>query len=398
MKIVTEYVLQENTEEALVGACSSILSRLGAQPELVIVYYTEGHDADGLYSVLKRQFPGCNIHGCSSCQGVMTESGFHSNEGSVIGIWALSDPDGGYCTVAVPMEDDPVSAGKKAVIEALAACGRPGEMPELIWINATPGHEEQVIQGIMEVVGVHVPIAGGSAADNSVAGNWSLLGNDKIYSDGLVISLFYPEVEISYFFHSGYSPTGKTGIVTRANNRLICEIDGQPAAEVYNRWAGSLLDPEILVHGGNVLTDTTLHPLGRHVDSSSAFDHYNLSHPESVTSDGCLRLFSEFHEGERVVLMQGSNSSLINRAGRVAATAMRLRDFGADSISGALVIYCAGCMLTVHDSMDDVAESICEALGGAPFMGAFTFGEQGCIDGAGNSHGNLMISTVIFGR
>ena len=68
------------------------------------------------------------------------------------------------------------------------------------------------------------------------------------------------------------------------------------------------------------------------------------------------------------------------------------------AIAGALVVYCAGCMLTVQDDMARVADVIAEALGEAPFLGTFTFGEQGCFVGGENHHGNLMISVVVFQR
>ena len=35
-------------------------------------------------------------------------------------------------------------------------------------------------------------------------------------------------------------------------------------------------------------------------------------------------------------------------------------------------------------------------LGGIPFIGTFTFGEQGFIPGVGNMHGNLVNSMIIF--
>jgi hypothetical protein len=37
------------------------------------------------------------------------------------------------------------------------------------------------------------------------------------------------------------------------------------------------------------------------------------------------------------------------------------------------------------------------SVGGKPFLGAFTFGEQGCFVGGENRHGNLMIATLVFG-
>jgi len=54
-------------------------------------------------------------------------------------------------------------------------------------------------------------------------------------------------------------------------------------------------------------------------------------------------------------------------------------------------------MLSVRPRLSEVVGKVSAALGGAPFLGTFTFGEQGPILGAGNRHGNLMISCIIFG-
>jgi hypothetical protein len=55
-------------------------------------------------------------------------------------------------------------------------------------------------------------------------------------------------------------------------------------------------------------------------------------------------------------------------------------------------------MLAVREDMDQVAAAIDSAIGQAPFLGIFTFGEQGCFIGNNNTHGNLMISVVVFSR
>ncbi len=61
-----------------------------------------------------------------------------------------------------------------------------------------------------------------------------------------------------------------------------------------------------------------------------------------------------------------------------------------------MIVYCAGCMLTVQNEMDRVVKELNDTLNGSPFLGTFTFGEQGCFIGGENRHGNLMISAVIF--
>ena len=95
--------------------------------------------------------------------------------------------------------------------------------------------------------------------------------------------------------------------------------------------------------------------------------------------------------------MTGTQNSLVERAGRVASLARAAGRMEDGPVAGALMVYCGGCMLSVQDRLHEVVEGVSTALGGAPFLGTFTFGEQGAILGAGNRHGNLMISCIVFG-
>lgn len=46
--------------------------------------------------------------------------------------------------------------------------------------------------------------------------------------------------------------------------------------------------------------------------------------------------------------------------------------------------------------MQEVAQEFYEALAGQPFLGLFTFGEQGRALLGENSHANLMMSIIVF--
>ena len=59
-------------------------------------------------------------------------------------------------------------------------------------------------------------------------------------------------------------------------------------------------------------------------------------------------------------------------------------------------MYCGGCKLAVGEQIERVKESVATSIEGAPFIGCFTFGEQGRLLDR-NRHGNLMISAVVFG-
>ncbi|MEO0544852.1 MAG: FIST N-terminal domain-containing protein [Pseudomonadota bacterium] len=335
-----------------------------------------------------------SVHGATSCMGAMAGDGVTES----IGVFAISDPDGAYGSAMLPYGDDAEKAASDATLAALQAADRIGEKPELIWLSGTPGVEEAVIAGIEAVVGPEVPVIGGSAADNSVSGEWFVFDKSGRSQDGLIVSVLFPSRPVSFAYHNGYAPTAKTGTVTKVEGRRLVEIDHQPALEVYDEWTNGAVGS---VRGNgeaqSILSESTLFPLGRKVAKLGGVTSFLLAHPASACSSGAMELFATVEEGEELTQMSGTESGLVERAGRVASLARSAGHLEQGAISGALMVYCGGCMLSVRHRLDDIVDGVSDALGGAPFLGTFTFGEQGQILGAGNRHGNLMISCIIFG-
>lgn len=395
MKTATAWSISTNTEEAVSTAYAQLERELGGAPDWLAVYASVKHDGLALVDALRNVAPAVPLHGSTSCLGVMTEEGFHAADGVGLGLFGLCDPAGRYGVGAVETERDPRAAGAAAAREAIAAARCDGS-PKLIWLTCAPGFEEEVVQGIEDTVGSDVPIVGGSAADNTVEGHWQQFANDQVYTDGVVVTAMSPLTNVHWAFRSGYYATQQSGTVTDASGRTILTIDNRPAAEVYNEWTNGVVQDSL--GGGDVLGDTTLHPLGRLVMQIGDMTFYRLSHPEAVTPEGGLRLFTKIEVGDEIVLMTGSHSSLVVRVGVVAKSALRSGSISPEQVAGGLVTFCAGCMLTVQDDMEDVVANTRDALGENPFLGAFTFGEQGCFIDGTNYHGNLMISVVVFER
>ena len=397
MRIRTAHATRPVTEAAIEEAYDRLIGDLGTSPDLMLLAYSDRYDPQILADYLKSREAAKAVFGISSCQGVMTEKGIHCVDGYGLGLWGLSDPVGSYGVGMALLSEDSRSQAAQAVLAALDDSGRPGELPALIWLVTSPGEEEAVINGIQDIVGTSVPIIGGSAADNKVSGAWSLFADSHVERQAVVVAVLFPSGTISHWFNSGYSPTEQKGRITKAEGRVIHEIDGLPAAKVYNEWTGGVL-ASVLAEGDSILAQTSLYPLGRSVGYIGGVPYYLLSHPASVTASGRLTLFTDMMEGQEVVLMNGSLNSLISRAGRVAKQAIVREKLSSEVIAGALGIYCAGCMLTVGDRMGEVVDSINESLNGAPFLGVFSFGEQGCLIGDRNVHGNLMISFTLFSQ
>lgn len=401
MKITTAFSVNTDSVLAITQAYQHIKNQLdGSSPHFLIVHSSVTYDCSLLMSTLKQLAPGVPIHGGTSCVGVMTEFGFHngSENGSEksVGLLGVFDPEGSYGVGVASLDTTPRAAALAASQKALDQAKRPGEVPSMVWIMGPPGNEESLLEGIGDFFGPNVPIGGGSSGDNTVAGEWLQFANGEVYKNSIVVSVLFASKGVAFSFHSGYDPTGKKAIVTKGEGRTIHELNHRPAAEFYNEWVDGGISEEV-AHGGNILMKSSLFPLGRVVGLMGETPYYQLSHPDSVTADKSITMFSEIQLNDEVHLMRGSLDSLIHRAERVVKSALRAGDVDPEKIAGAMIIYCAGCMLTVKEKMPDVVESFRSGLGeNIPFLGAFTFGEQGCFLGGENRHGNLMISVLIF--
>ncbi len=397
MEMASAWSIAHDSNVAINEAYSMLRTKLNKQANLIFLYCSAEYDVEEILMEINKLSPDSVIQGGTSCHGVMTEEGFHYDKGFGLGLLGIYDPDGQYGVGSVEISNDAKFAAKTAIGHALEKCDRMGQVPAMVWMTAAPGYEEEIIKGIEEVVGSNVPITGGSSADNTVSGDWKQIANRQVHANAVVITVMFPSINVMFAFHSGYEPTEKVGIVTQASGRLVRQIDYKPAAEVYNEWSGGMIS-EYLGVGGNILATTSLHPLGRVVGNVSGVPYYQLAHPDTVTDGDALSLFANIEEGEHLVFMSGTKDGLVSRAGRVAKASLAVHSTLADQINGSLVVYCAGCMLTVEDRMESVVEGLNDTLKDKPFLGLFTFGEQGCFVGGENRHGNLMISVLTFSQ
>lgn len=394
MLIETAQSRGDTTEDAIAEIADGLGVINRGAPDFVALHFGVGTPADALRVSAKTHLGCTALHGGSSCLGIMTQDGLNIDSGGGVAGLAIWDADGSYGTGSADLGEDAHAAATRATEAALASADRFGEVPEMVWLTVAPGREEQVLAGVRAVVGMETLIVGGSSADNDVSGAWAQFGPEGVHGDGVVVSVLFPSRPITSFYQSGYAPTGKSGIVTAIEGRRLIEIDGAPASAVYNRWTDGAV-PMATDVPVSILSDATLWPLGRVKREVAGVPFHLLAHPAVANPDGSLDLFADLSEGDRIWQMQGTSDSLIARAGRIAAQA---RNNARTDISGAFVVYCGGCMLAVKDQMEEVCAGVNTALGDAPWIGVFTFGEQGVPTGGVAEHGNLMISCTVIAR
>lgn len=376
---------------------------IGPSPDWVIVFYTDSIAPEFAQQAVTTAFPNAAVHGCSSSTAMFGGDGIM--EDPSIGVLAITDPGGAFGTGITSFARlAPADAARRAVEQAIAATGKNGAVPDFIWLSAVPGCEEAIIAGIEQSVGASVPIVGGSAATLNDSGNdpkafkWAghcvVFTRDAVIDDGLLLSVGFVTGRVYHGFFGGYRATEQTGIVTATQGRVLLTIDEQPAAQVYNRWSEGLIASEVL-RNGDVVTQTTMSPIGVTVGHVGTAPLHGLVHPVRV-ENGALRVQAVVPEGSRLTLMTGDQDILVKRTAELVARTRALFNVSTPRAIGGLISYCAACMGPLAERGVEMIDLIRDALGGAPFMGGFFFGEQGRFWDNRNAHANLMVSLLLF--
>jgi hypothetical protein len=395
MDIITRSASHPDTE----GLVAQVRDIFTARNDLsvVIAYFNAKHDPYLIQQSITAAVD-CPVIMASSCKGAFLLDNEHADPQADLVVFAISDPEGAYgvgCAEVSNSGENADEAAQIALTQAIQTSGKPFETPALVWSVMPPGNEESLLEGFAQVIGPNVPVFGGSSADNEVAGNWYQASRERVGQNLVIALAMHPSTPLGFSYSSGYEPTEVELTAQACEARFIGQFDGKSAATRYNEVSNNAVAHAL--QGGNVLGDTTLYPLGRRIPNSVDIPEYLLSHPDAVRADGALSLFSIVEEGQTMTLMQGSIEGLVKRAAMVAKNAIDLLPEG-ETPAGILMIYCAGCMLTVGEAIAEMQSQVQAQFPGLPICAAYTFGEQGCFLDGKNRHGNLMISAVALAK
>ncbi len=341
------------------------------------------HPLGELTRALGEALPGVPFIGVTSCQGLATDRGIVSAGPGLSALWLR----GAGVRFQVTHTD--------ALVRDWGA--RPVGTQRFAMLHATPGDEESLLEQLVPALGPDTQLIGGTAADDDLSGQWGVFASDGFStSKGAVLAVVDWPGRVASSMQSTAMVTPQRGVVTKARGRTIFELDGKPAAEVYNRWLGGALD-RALLEGGTILNLTSLQPLGVY-RQQRGMGSYVLIHPESVLADShALTAFKRVAVGEEVWLMKASRAGLIGRPASVVERLMIDSRLPASQVLGAYLVYCAGCRLTVNEGTSLMLAGFRGAVGHVPFTTAYFFGEQGCSAGGPAEHGNLMTGALLLG-
>lgn len=358
------------------------------QTKIAFLYTSVDCDVEKVLEGAKSELGTAPIIGCTSSAGIIVPEGFISSENGFTGILALGDPDLEVGVAGSAKEKSARETGRKVAKEAMAKVGKKCS-PAYFYMVASPGEEEEYVKGIEDVIG-RVPVFGGSAADNTVEGKWSIYTNDKIFNDGVAVAFFYTDKPMANEFTGEYHETTNSGVITKVEGkRTLVEIDGVPAIKKYAEWTGSKLKD---LEAGNLLVTTITAPLGV---KDRLGDLVAIRHPMYGNKDKSMNIGANLAVNTAIIQMEATVDELIDSTGK---TLNKVNKQLPGEAGAYLLVHCGGRRLGIGDRIDEVAKQLKKESNGKPFIAVFTFGEYGVKDHGANTTGGLMLSFTAFGK
>jgi len=407
-KAAVGWSIKGNTTDAITEMIEKAKNNLDGDAKYAFVIYTDHHKPNDIKNEILNQLGSdIKMHGLSSFNAVMTNEGFHTSEEGAIGVLLVSSEHIEFGVGSADLEGatDYQAMGRDTIKKAIADAGKSEtDKPRIVIFSGTwlAGDENQILRGIEEVVGNDIPIVGGNA--RKTVDVQSLITDDEVYEKGLVLTVIYTELPVGWDYESQFKLIeGKNGIITKAEKNMLYEIDGRPALEVYDEWLDGKISEGIEVGDFKALTKfAASNSIAREIIKDGKIYAYGSVRPvinEANVEDGSIRLGTSVEVGDNIHLMAGTWQIVMERAENIPKKALQKGGISPGEGTFGVLTTCTGLTLSVPENeLVKIPLIMEDKLDGIPFIGQFTGGEQGHVEGYGNINANLVQSVVVVGE
>jgi len=310
-----------------------------------------------LLDTFAKTFPNACVAGCSS-DGVFFNG--QSYENSVI-YTAINFDNTEVRQARIKLVEDDYNeyASGKMLADQLI---RDDLISVIIFSEGTKLDCHLLLEGVREVLGSSVAIWGGLASDKTGFDYTVVIDSEDVYDDAVVAVGLYGN---NLVVDTALSSQEKTGVeidITRAEDNIIHEINGQPAAKVFKSIIHDHYDASMSLM--NRFPIIILDPQTRKPMYSRVIYHedkeYNSIYSVASVNEGPAYL----------VCMTETKDNLADAAETCASLKTDTAEF-------VLVASCAGRKAAMNTDWINESALIQQSIGGVPSFGFYAYGEIG---------------------
>lgn len=395
LKSKVGYSMNEDSFQS--GVTTARNSDLGKDTKVGLLFSSCNYNIKELVEGVK-SITNTKIIGCTSSGGIIVPEGIVTSDKGFSGMMSIADKDLKVGVACHQAGKNPRQIGRKVALEAVKDA-QTDMAPSHFYMVASPKEEEEYLMGIQDVIG-RVPFFGGSAADDTVEGNWKIICEDKVLNDGVAVAFFYTQNEVVTEYTGAYRETNNVGIITKVkDNRTLVSIDGVSALSKYAEWIG--VDSKEL-HGQNLLAASITKPLGVKdpLGNLTVIRHPMFGNDMGTPTpdDDTITLGNKAVEKTAIIQLEATVDELVDSTGNTLKELRKKLTNEVSEPAAYFLVHCGGRKLGIGNRIDEVHKQLVREAKDVPFICIFTFGEYGYTNHSANVCGGLMLSFTGFSK
>lgn len=362
--VSTEKDYIQATREAVRQARKNIRSQ---DIEVAVVFTSVEFAHSAVFKTIAGLLGPVDIIGCSSLAVISNQGIFQHG----LAIMLLTSAKGIYYNTACARginTKSAITAGEELGEKLLYGFKNIRRDLGVIFSDGLMTRGSDLINGMQKMLGRSFPLVGASASDDLTFKRTYLYFGQEVFSDAVCGILWGGRLNFGLGVKHGWKPLGKPRQVTKSLDNIIFEIDGHPAADLYEEYLDCSRD-ELKKQLKRI---SIFYPIGIYITGE---EEYLLRNILSIKDDGSINLQGDVPQGSQIRLMIGTKESCI------AATHQAINDVKT-SLAGrppkfAFVFNSASRYILLRKQIHEELEIIKEGLGkDTPIIGMYTYGEQ----------------------
>ena len=387
----TKVGYSENVDAFSSGVETATMANVIENPQVGLFFTSCVQDQNELMKGAKSVLGDVPIIGCTSSAALCTQDGYLNKETGYSGMMLFGGDAEVVTAGSKKTDESPREIGARIAKEAISKRKGADKEPDFFFMSASPANEEEYLKGIQDVIG-NIPVFGGSAADNTVEGKWSILNDGESFSDGCVIAIFYTDGKMANIYTGAYHETNNAGIITKVEgSRTLVEIDHEPALKKYAEWTHQNVED---LMGGNLLTATICAPLGVKDPIGKVVA---VRHPMAGNEDLSMNIGADLAVNTAVIQLTNTPEGILKANEETIA---KVNELMGENVESYFLVHCGGRRLglALANIEDKIYPEVKKAIPDNEFLMVFTFGEYGQGDHSSNTVGGLSLSYTGFGK
>jgi hypothetical protein len=325
---------------------------------------------------------GAHIVGCTTA-GELTESGL--SHGGIAVMLVSSDTMTSTVAFAEQLKSDPHAVASELVMEVpdtkkTAAQRDRRHMTTVLLTDGLSGAGEKLVADLQGRGQGSVQIVGGAAGDEGKFKSTSVGAGTRAATNAAAALHVWSTSPWGVGVNHGLRSTTGQMRVTKAQDNVVYELDGEPAFKVYQRHAA---ERGVKLTSANASPYLVANELGIHFFNNIA----RARAPLGVGDDGSLTCAADIPKGSMVSILDGDPVSMVDAAKSAAEEAKK--HLGGKKAAGILLFDCVCRGMILKDGFQKEIDAVHSVFGDAPIAGFLTYGEiaryQGKLDGWHNA-------------